>query len=253
MNEHPSFFTCNSHIMHSTLTSNKSVEYENLIGEFEASLNKMRTTQKNVDSAIQTEESLLNEINKNYQKDFEELDDKKNILQETIAQQKRNIAQLEQKLPLKIDSSLADRVSEKQKETENLIKHRELALAKRNELSQKIRQRKQEKNDKIFLEEQNKILTEKELNTYRHALQLEIINESEAIKFEFKCIDKKALKKIYSVTLTINDSNIYTVNECHPKSTLPQVLQKLKTLNEDRELFVFIKSVRRIFQESTNA
>jgi hypothetical protein len=64
-----------------------------------------------------------------------------------------------------------------------LIKHRELALAKRNELSQKIRQRKQEKNDKIFLEEQNKILTEKELNTYRHALQLEIINESG--KFDF--------------------------------------------------------------------
>lgn len=67
-----------------------------------------------------------------------------------------------------------------------MIKHRELALAKRNELSQKIRQRKQEKNDKIFLEEQNKILTEKELNTYRHALQLEIINESG--KFDFNAV-----------------------------------------------------------------
>lgn len=74
MIEYHFLFTCNSHTMHSTLTSNKSVEYENLIGEFEASLNKMKITQKNLDSAIQTEESLLNEINKNYQNDFEELD-----------------------------------------------------------------------------------------------------------------------------------------------------------------------------------
>lgn len=93
-------------------------------------------------------------------------------------------------MPLKIDSSLADRVSEKQKETENLIKHRESALAKRNELSQKIRQKKQEKSDKIFLEEQNKLLTERELNTYRHALQLEIINESGKFGFvvETRCL-----------------------------------------------------------------
>lgn len=93
MNEHPSFFTCNSHIMHSTLTSNKSVEYENLIGEFEASLNKMRTTQKNVDSAIQTEESLLNEINKNYQKDFEELDGNSELNQCRKKKQNVNLIQ----------------------------------------------------------------------------------------------------------------------------------------------------------------
>ncbi|KAI8641619.1 hypothetical protein BD408DRAFT_403260 [Parasitella parasitica] len=177
----------------------------------------MKTTLKFVETTIQSEESLLHAMNKTYQSRLEELNERKESLQDTIAQQKRNIAQVEQ--------------------------------TKRNELNQRIVEKKQQEANKTLIEKRNGLLNELELNAYRHALQLEIINRYDAIKFEFKCIDKKVPEKIYSLSLTINESNSYTVTECHPDSALPEISKLLVALNQDRELFVFIKGVRRVFQE----
>ncbi|CEP15167.1 hypothetical protein [Parasitella parasitica] len=240
-------------MIHSNSTTNKSKEYEKLMLDLEVYSNKMKTALKHVENTIQTEESLLHTMNKNYQSRLEELDEKKKKLQDTIAQQKRNIAEVEQKLPHTKDIALANRVIKEQEETNKLMKTRQALLTKRNELNQKILEKQQEEANKVSIEKRNRLLNELELNAYRHALQLEIINRYDAIKFEFKCVDKKAPEKTYSLALTINESNSYTVIECHPDSVLPEISKLLIALNEDRELFVFIKGVRRIFQDSARS
>ncbi|KAL7324624.1 hypothetical protein PS15p_209788 [Mucor circinelloides] len=169
-----------------------------------------------------------------------------------MVQMRRNIAQIQQELEPKRQEYAAKEVEMNERSQERIERLKSL-VERKNRLNDRVCQKRQEKNESTKTETANARLTELELQTYRHALQLEIVNTNDALRFEFKCISKQVPEKIYHIALTITDTNLYTVIECQPDSVLPKVLKELEVLNQDRELFIFIKKLRQIFRQSANA
>ncbi|KAL9557250.1 hypothetical protein MBANPS3_001481 [Mucor bainieri] len=165
---------------------------------------------------------------------------------------RHTITQTQQDLEAK-RLALTPKESENKERIQERAKQLESLLGRKNQLQNRIRQVKHEQEEAIKSETENALLTELELQTFRHALQLEIVNTNAALRFEFKCINKQAPEKIYHILLTITDTDAYKVIECQPDSVLPKISKELDVLNQDRELFNFIKKVRQIFRQSANA
>ncbi|OAC99912.1 hypothetical protein MUCCIDRAFT_165733 [Mucor lusitanicus CBS 277.49] len=125
---------------------------------------------------------------------------------------RRNVVQEQQDLDA-IQQALAPRELERTEKIQERHRQFEFLVEKKNQLHNRIRQKRQEQSKVIKAETDNALLTELELDTFRRALQLEIVNTY----------------------------------------VLPKVLKELDVLNQDRELFDFIKKLRQIFRQSANA
>ncbi|OAD04385.1 hypothetical protein MUCCIDRAFT_108209 [Mucor lusitanicus CBS 277.49] len=166
-------------------------------------------------------------------------------MQHNVVQEQQDLDTIRQAFAPK-ELERRERIQERHQQFESMVE-------RKNQLHDRISQKRKEQSEAIKAERDNALLTELELQAFRHALQLEIVNAYGALRFEFKCISKQAPEKIYHVALTITETNVYTVVACQPDSVLPRVLKELDVLNQDRELFNFIKKVRHIFRQSANA
>ncbi|GAN04378.1 hypothetical protein MAM1_0062d03838 [Mucor ambiguus] len=257
-------------MLNSTSYTHGAIQYDDLLRDFKEHTERLKITTARLRQDIEATRTLAIKENEEFpvierekngmytrQLDRHEctahiLIEKKIQLQQSIAKMRHNIAQNQQDLEA-VRQALAPKELEKREMIQERAQQVELLVEKKNQLYNRIRQKQQEQNKVIKTETDNALLTELELQTFRHALQLEIVNTYEALRFEFKCISKQAPEKIYHVALTITDTDVYTVIECQPDSVLPRVLKELDVLNQDRELFNFIKKLRKIFQQSANA
>lgn len=72
--------------------------------------------------------------------------------------------------------ALAPKELERRERIQERIQHLESMVEKKNQLHNRIHQKRQEQDQVIKAETSNALLTELELHTFRHALQLEIVN-----------------------------------------------------------------------------
>ncbi|KAF1800677.1 hypothetical protein FB192DRAFT_1381839 [Mucor lusitanicus] len=229
-----------------------TIQYDDLLRDFNEHMEKMKLTTLSLHQAIEANRTLVVKKNEEFPEIRKKMEEKKIELQQAIAKMRRNVVQEQQDLDA-IQQALAPRELERTEKIQERHRQFEFLVEKKNQLHNRIRQKRQEQSKVIKAETDNALLTELELDTFRRALQLEIVNTYEAIRFEFKCINKQVPEKIYHVALTITEANVYTVIACQPDSVLPKVLKELDVLNQDRELFDFIKKLRQIFRQSANA
>ncbi|CAO3638250.1 unnamed protein product [Mucor fragilis] len=257
-------------MLNSASYTHGSIQYDDLLHDFEEHMERLKLVTLSLHQGIQATRTLavkdieeFPELEKSrrgmytryadiHQHLADTLIEKRAELQQNIAKMRHNIAQYQQDLEA-VRQALAPKELERRERIQERIQHLESMVEKKNQLHNRIHQKRQEQDQVIKAETSNALLTELELHTFRHALQLEIVNTYDALRFEFKCISKQAPEKIYHVALTITDTDVYTVIECQPDSVLPKVLKELDILNQDRELFNFIKKLRQIFRQSANA
>ncbi|KAK4512676.1 uncharacterized protein ATC70_003380 [Mucor velutinosus] len=239
-------------MLNSTSYTHGAIQYKDLLRDFQEHMERLKLTTLRLQQGIEATRTLAIKNNEVFPEMEERRNEKKVKLQQSIAKMRHNIAQYQQDLEA-IRQELAPKELQRSERTHERIQQLESMVEKKNQLHNRIRQKGEEHTEVIKAETSNALLTELELQTFRRALQLEIVNTNEALRFEFKCISKQVPEKIYHVALTITDTDVYTVIECQPDSVLPKVLRELDVLNQDRELFNFIKKLRQIFRQSANA
>ncbi|GAA5795837.1 hypothetical protein HPULCUR_001199 [Helicostylum pulchrum] len=78
--------------------------------------------------------------------------------------------------------------------------------------------------------------------------QLDMSTEKENhVKFSFKSISQVDTEKVFYFVLYLSESNIFRVTECQPE--IPEMDSLLAKVNIDRDIYSFVKRVRRSFVE----
>ncbi|KAF1805718.1 hypothetical protein FB192DRAFT_1434084 [Mucor lusitanicus] len=239
-------------MLNSTLHTKGAIQYNDLLRDFNEHMKRMKLTTLSIQQAIEANRTLVVKKNEEFPEIRKNMEEKKIELQQSIAKMQHNVVQEQQDLDT-IRQAFAPKELERRERIQERHQQFESMVERKNQLHDRISQKRKEQSEAIKAERDNALLTELELQAFRHALQLEIVNAYGALRFEFKCISKQAPEKIYHVALTITETNVYTVVACQPDSVLPRVLKELDVLNQDRELFNFIKKVRHIFRQSANA
>jgi kinetochore protein Spc25, fungi type len=67
------------------------------------------------------------------------------------------------------------------------------------------------------------------------------------MQFNFKLIDPQTTQRVFSVTIDVNGDH-YLVTDCNP--ALPELPSLLANLNQSRDFYGFIKSIRGKFRQA---
>ncbi|KAI7888684.1 chromosome segregation protein Spc25-domain-containing protein [Mucor mucedo] len=175
-----------------------------------------------------------------------QLEDKKRSLQRDFERQENTTKELEQKVSELHEKEISLRTSEIKRKNELVVKANAELEAKINEKRRLLEQQRMENTARKSSAQENNEKLSTEVNACNKQLQLHISPMKENhIKFSFKCINPTDPEKTYYFVLYLEESGLYKVTECEP--TLPNVESLISNLNSDRDLYSFIKLMRRDF------
>ncbi|KAI8992124.1 chromosome segregation protein Spc25-domain-containing protein [Mycotypha africana] len=182
------------------------------------------------------------------QRERQNTQERKAQLLEEIAKRKANVTIKQKELESSEDSSLIQRKQQLEAKRAQL----ESEEASANKVCELLVERcSQLRKEQLRRNEDAKIeatVRQLEFEALSKILQLEIIIPSPtSLRFLFKYIDITDPERVYSLQVGIGNTNIYTVSDCEPQ--IPNLDFLLSQLNEDRDLFKFLKLVRKAFKK----
>ncbi|KAI9023861.1 chromosome segregation protein Spc25-domain-containing protein [Phycomyces nitens] len=183
----------------------------------------------------------------------QKLKDEQIIMSNRIQEYKDKIDSYKQKLPLADEKLrfLTRQVDEFQKKEEEIMARKDKCQDECDLLRQKIRAKKNAKQSKQGDIEKRKRLNQLELETYKKYTQMTLTSPKvDHIRFSFKFINIHDPEAVYSFTLYTCPDHQYQLVECSPEvETSADMVRKL---NRDRDLYGFIKHMRKEFYSLAN-
>ncbi|CAO3610624.1 unnamed protein product [Mucor hiemalis] len=177
--------------------------------------------------------------------------EKKTTLKTKIEEKERRIEQIAKANKAESETKVLHDLEDSRTRVDEVQKREHMLKDKLEKSSRLLEQIRREKAHKKLIAEEKEQFNAVVLRAAIKYTGLSLVIESvDTIKFEYKFINGNDPEEIYYFTLHLAESGTYELIECNPP--LPTIEAHFKKVNADRDLYVFIKAIRKDFVKYLN-
>ncbi|KAI9272096.1 chromosome segregation protein Spc25-domain-containing protein [Helicostylum pulchrum] len=226
----------------------EEIDTSRLCADINETLNTFRLLEISFRENLVKERRNFEEAEEAFEKQFTQLSEMKNAFIKNIEFQSNTISEYEKKLAKSKELSVALELSNYKVESETVSKESEKLQALVDQKLAILEEKKVENISKKASTLENERRDKNELMACVKYTQLDMSTEKENhVKFSFKSISQVDTEKVFYFVLYLSESNIFRVTECQPE--IPEMDSLLAEVNIDRDIYSFVKRVRRSFVE----
>ncbi|GAA5813402.1 hypothetical protein MFLAVUS_006880 [Mucor flavus] len=226
----------------------EEINTSRLCSDIDETLNTFRLLQKSFTENLVKERHELEEAEESFDEQFTQLSEIKNALIKKIELKSNTINEYEKKLAESKELSSALELSNYKVESETLSKENDKLQALVDQRLAILEAKKAENILKKASTLENERRDKIELMACVKYTQLDMSTEKENhVKFSFKSISQVDPEKVFYFVLYLSESSIFQVTECRPE--IPELDSLVAEVNIDRDIYSFVKRMRRSFVE----
>ncbi|KAI8082240.1 chromosome segregation protein Spc25-domain-containing protein [Thamnidium elegans] len=226
----------------------EEINTSRLCSDIDETLNTFRLLEKSFKENLVKERHGFEETEEAFDKQITQLSEIKDVLLKKIELQSNTIKEYEKKLSKSKELSISLELSNYKVESETVSKESEKLQALVDQKLELLEEKKAENISKKASTLENDRRDKAELMACVKYTQLDMSTEKENhVKFSFKSISQVDTEKVFYFVLYLSESSIFQVTECQPE--IPEMDSLLAEVNLDRDIYSFVKRMRRSFVE----